>query len=65
MTPAAQTLCVYCREKPVDAQWRPFCSKRCQLLDLARWADGDYRVPSAPVDPEVLEPAPADSEESS
>ena len=22
----------------------PFCSQRCQLIDLGRWLDGDYRV---------------------
>jgi len=22
----------------------PFCSRRCQLIDLGRWLDGDYRV---------------------
>jgi hypothetical protein len=39
-------LCVLCRRRPVDPQYRPFCSERCQLIDLARWADGDYRVPA-------------------
>jgi endogenous inhibitor of DNA gyrase (YacG/DUF329 family) len=29
----------------VDPAWRPFCSERCQLQDLARWADEAYRVP--------------------
>ena len=38
-------LCVLCRRHPVDAAWRPFCSERCKLQDLARWADGRYRVP--------------------
>jgi endogenous inhibitor of DNA gyrase (YacG/DUF329 family) len=28
----------------VDEKWRPFCSERCKLQDLARWLDGDYRV---------------------
>jgi len=37
-------LCVFCRKHPVDAAWRPFCSKRCQIQDLARWADGRYHV---------------------
>ena len=23
----------------------PFCSRRCQLLDLSRWLDEEYRVP--------------------
>lgn len=25
---------------------RPFCSKRCQLIDLGEWADEDKRIPS-------------------
>jgi uncharacterized protein len=33
----------------VEAAWRPFCSKRCKLQDLAHWADGSYRVPDAPL----------------
>jgi endogenous inhibitor of DNA gyrase (YacG/DUF329 family) len=37
-------LCVLCRRHPVDARWRPFCSQRCQLQDLARWASGAYKV---------------------
>jgi uncharacterized protein len=46
----AERLCVYCRKKPVDPRWRPFCSERCKLLDLAKWADGDYRIPGEPVE---------------
>jgi endogenous inhibitor of DNA gyrase (YacG/DUF329 family) len=38
-------VCVFCRSQPVEAAWRPFCSERCKLQDLARWADGTYRVP--------------------
>ncbi|MEW6321382.1 MAG: DNA gyrase inhibitor YacG [Acidobacteriota bacterium] len=38
-------LCVQCRRRPVDPRWRPFCSRRCQVLDQARWAEGVYRVP--------------------
>ena len=37
-------LCVFCRRHPVDFAWRPFCSERCKLQDLAHWADGAYRV---------------------
>ena len=40
-----QPLCVFCRRHPVDHAWRPFCSERCKLQDLARWADGTYAVP--------------------
>jgi uncharacterized protein len=43
------SLCVFCGRHPVDANWRPFCSERCQLQDLARWADGAYRIPADPV----------------
>ncbi|WP_412766014.1 DNA gyrase inhibitor YacG [Pseudooctadecabacter sp.] len=33
-------------EKPTDPAYRPFCSKRCADLDLAKWLGGDYAVPS-------------------
>jgi endogenous inhibitor of DNA gyrase (YacG/DUF329 family) len=42
-------MCVLCRKRPVDNRWRPFCSERCRNEDLARWADGGYRVPGDPV----------------
>jgi uncharacterized protein len=42
-------LCVLCRTRPVDERWRPFCSERCRNEDLARWADGRYRLASDPV----------------
>jgi len=43
-------VCAYCRKRPVDPRWRPFCSERCKLFDLADWADGKYRVPGEPVE---------------
>lgn len=27
--------------------WRPFCSERCKMIDLGRWANEEYRVPLA------------------
>jgi uncharacterized protein len=42
-------LCVLCRTRPVDDRWRPFCSERCRNEDLARWADGRYRLASDPI----------------
>ncbi len=42
-------MCVFCHKHPVEHAWRPFCSERCKMLDLARWADGSYRVPAEPV----------------
>ncbi len=36
--------------KPVrwvsDNKFRPFCSERCQLIDLGEWADGNRSIPS-------------------
>lgn len=26
----------------------PFCSERCQLVDLGRWLNEEYRVPDEP-----------------
>ncbi|MSE16563.1 DNA gyrase inhibitor YacG [Pantoea agglomerans] len=26
--------------------WRPFCNKRCQLIDLGEWAAEEKRIPS-------------------
>lgn len=26
----------------------PFCSERCQLVDLGRWLDEEYRIPDEP-----------------
>ena len=45
-----QPLCVFCRRHAVEPAWRPFCSERCKLQDLARWADGAYRIAAEPVD---------------
>jgi endogenous inhibitor of DNA gyrase (YacG/DUF329 family) len=33
----------------------PFCSDRCRILDLGKWASGDYKISSPILDPEVLE----------
>ena len=47
--------------KPV--QWdaanayRPFCSERCRMVDLGKWASEEYRVPenSGAAPPDVTE----------
>jgi endogenous inhibitor of DNA gyrase (YacG/DUF329 family) len=36
--------CPICGKAGVVA-YRPFCSKRCADIDLARWLNEDYRVP--------------------
>ncbi|WP_170359530.1 DNA gyrase inhibitor YacG [Ruegeria arenilitoris] len=37
--------CPICGEDTVT-KFRPFCSKRCADLDLAKWLNGSYAVPS-------------------
>ena len=27
-------------------EFKPFCSKRCADVDLGRWINGDYRIPT-------------------
>ncbi|HZW32044.1 MAG TPA: DNA gyrase inhibitor YacG [Isosphaeraceae bacterium] len=41
----------------------PFCSKRCRLIDLGRWADGTYVIPGAPP-PEKPEVSPGEPDDS-
>lgn len=38
--------CPYC-QKPTEYEgneYRPFCSRRCKLLDLGAWIDEEYSV---------------------
>ncbi len=37
--------CPICQSETVP-KYRPFCSKRCADIDLARWFSGGYAVPS-------------------
>ena len=41
--------CPTCRKKlsfeqASDLPFFPFCSERCRLVDLGKWADGSYRI---------------------
>ena len=36
--------CPICKKPSVEA-YRPFCSKRCADVDLARWLKGTYAIP--------------------
>lgn len=49
--------CPRCRKPAawMDNPSRPFCSERCRLVDLGRWADEEYRVAGEPVDPDTLD----------
>ncbi|MCW2476116.1 MULTISPECIES: DNA gyrase inhibitor YacG [unclassified Symbiopectobacterium] len=47
-----ETFTVSCPTCKKSVEWgehspyRPFCSKRCQLIDLGEWADEEKRIPS-------------------
>ncbi len=40
-----QGRCPTC-DAPTKRRFRPFCSRRCQDVDLGRWLRGSYRVPT-------------------
>ena len=42
--------CPICK-KPTEKAYRPFCSKRCADIDLAKWLNEDYSVPAREEDP--------------
>lgn len=33
--------------KDSDPKYRPFCSRRCADVDLAKWLNGSYAIPVA------------------
>lgn len=46
---ARQAACPICAA-PTDVKYRPFCSRRCADVDLARWLQGAYAVAGGKVD---------------
>ncbi|HTK14382.1 MAG TPA: DNA gyrase inhibitor YacG [Xanthobacteraceae bacterium] len=55
MTDAANSKpCPICG-KPMDAAYKPFCSKRCADVDLNRWLTGVYAVPVKETDEDTDE----------
>jgi endogenous inhibitor of DNA gyrase (YacG/DUF329 family) len=49
--------------KPVEARFVPFCSTRCQQIDLGRWLKGDYVIPGAASEPGGSAPPQAGDED--
>jgi endogenous inhibitor of DNA gyrase (YacG/DUF329 family) len=52
---------VACPTCNADVEWtntstfRPFCSKRCQVIDLGDWAEGQHAIAEKPsLDPGVI-----------
>ena len=37
--------CPVCND-PTIKDFRPFCSRRCADIDLGRWFNEDYRIPT-------------------
>jgi endogenous inhibitor of DNA gyrase (YacG/DUF329 family) len=50
--------CAVCAKKPVDPEFRPFCSRRCADIDLGRWLNGSYAIPAV-----ENEEAPSDEDD--
>lgn len=42
--------------------YRPFCSKRCKLIDLGDWLDESHRIPGTTAEPEGDFPPPDESQ---
>ena len=58
-----RTRCPYCR-KEVSLQnnpYRPFCSRRCKLMDLGAWLGEEYTI-SSPITERNI-PQPQDGRE--
>lgn len=56
--PTCQRAIEWTSENP----FRPFCSKKCQLIDLGQWANESHAIPCSPetdnnpdIDPELIE----------
>jgi uncharacterized protein len=47
--------CPICKQNitPEANAFRPFCSERCQNIDLDNWLEGRYRI-AAPLDPDEV-----------
>ncbi len=47
-----QISCPICKKKTTweENPLRPFCSERCKLIDLGKWASEDYKVPGEKIE---------------
>lgn len=54
MTHSPQITCPLCGKQDTwqpENAFKPFCSKRCKLIDLGEWASETRKIPGAPIDP--------------
>lgn len=45
---------------PAVVEFEPFCTKRCSDVDLGRWLNGGYRIPTDEVPSDVPGDVPDD-----
>jgi uncharacterized protein len=48
MVKARKVPCPRCgvlTEYSPENKWRPFCSERCKMIDLGKWAAEEFRLP--------------------
>lgn len=43
---------------PPPKSWFPFCSERCQLVDLGRWLSGQYAIPGQTLHDQTADEVP-------
>ena len=56
MTTPKALFCPTCRKVVLATdEYFPFCSDRCRILDLGKWASGDYKISTPIQDPDLLE----------
>jgi endogenous inhibitor of DNA gyrase (YacG/DUF329 family) len=56
--------CPICKkEVKLGDKEMPFCSERCRLIDLGKWADEEYRIPATQPAPGTEPPSEEDGDE--
>jgi len=61
--PACQkTFKVSPQEQSKEAEFFPFCSQRCKLVDLGAWLDAEYKIISESQSQQSDEPAEASAD---
>ena len=52
-----RVMCPTCRKETAweNNPHRPFCSERCQLIDLGAWTEGRYRIPGEKIEDDFVD----------
>ena len=45
--------CPICKKRDLAPAFKPFCSKRCADIDLGRWFNGGYAIPTEEAAPDA------------